>query len=150
LSIHCCASTTSRTTATTGWFTLSPAGRAVYRPAPHCRTRILSYSLRVLPAKHFINWQQDPQANYLARLTFPDKTSELRIEVDLVAEMAVFNPLISFSKPYAQQFSIQLRGRRGTRAGPVPEPTCGNTTAFELPSSRFPVRKSSRSIFSSS
>ena len=51
------------------------------RPAPHCRTRILAYSLSVLPAKHFINWQQDPESNYLARLTFPDKTRELRIEV---------------------------------------------------------------------
>jgi transglutaminase-like putative cysteine protease len=42
------------------------------RPAPHCRTRILAYSLSVQPAKHFINWQQDPQSNYLARLTFPE------------------------------------------------------------------------------
>ena len=42
------------------------------RPAPHCRTRILSYSLQVEPAKHFINWQQDPQANYLARAGLPE------------------------------------------------------------------------------
>jgi uncharacterized protein (DUF2126 family)/transglutaminase-like putative cysteine protease len=74
------------------------------RPAPHCRTRILSYALKVTPAKHFINWQQDPQANYLARLTFPDRATELRIEVDLVAEMAVHNPFDFFLEPYAQTF----------------------------------------------
>ncbi|HXD52863.1 MAG TPA: transglutaminase N-terminal domain-containing protein, partial [Burkholderiales bacterium] len=66
------------------------------RPAPHCRTRILSYSLRVLPEKHFINWQQDPQANYLARLVFSEPTREFHIEVDLVAEMAVINPFDFF------------------------------------------------------
>jgi uncharacterized protein (DUF2126 family) len=74
------------------------------RPAPHCRTRILSYALKVTPAKHFVNWQQDPEANYLARLTFPDRTRELRIEVDLVAEMAVLNPFDFFLEPYAQRF----------------------------------------------
>ncbi|HEV2702166.1 MAG TPA: transglutaminase family protein [Steroidobacteraceae bacterium] len=74
------------------------------RPAPHCRTRILSYGLTVSPAKHFINWQQDPEANYLARLTFPDHTAQLRIEVDLVAEMAVLNPFDFFLEPYAQTF----------------------------------------------
>ncbi len=71
------------------------------RPAPHCRTRILSYALKVTPAKHFVNWQQDPEANYLARLTFPDRATELRIEVDLVAEMAVFNPFDFFLEPHA-------------------------------------------------
>jgi uncharacterized protein (DUF2126 family) len=72
------------------------------RPCPHSRTRILSYSLKVTPAEHFINWQQDPQANYLARLVFPEKTRELTITVDLVAEMAVINPFDFFLEPHAE------------------------------------------------
>ncbi len=77
------------------------------RPAPHCRTRILSYSLNVTPADHFINWQQDPEANYLARLVFPEMTRTLRIEVDLVAEMAVYNPFDFFLAPYAEKFPFK-------------------------------------------
>ncbi|HWD99046.1 MAG TPA: transglutaminase family protein, partial [Bryobacteraceae bacterium] len=74
------------------------------RPAPHCRTPILSYSLKVLPSNHFINWQQDPQANYLARLVFPENTREFLIEVNLVAEMAVFNPFDFFLEPGAEEY----------------------------------------------
>src|SRR5690349_2848630 len=74
------------------------------RPAPHARTRILSYSLRIAPEKHFINWQQDPQSNYLARLVFPDKAREFLVEVDVVAEMAVLNPFDFFLEPEAERF----------------------------------------------
>jgi uncharacterized protein (DUF2126 family)/transglutaminase-like putative cysteine protease len=66
------------------------------RPAVHTRTPIHSYSLKVTPEEHFINWQQDPYGNFLARLTFPEKTRKLSVEVNLVAEMVVINPFDFF------------------------------------------------------
>lgn len=66
------------------------------RPAPHCRTPILSYSLTVKPETHFLNWQQDPYSNYLARLVFLKPTQVLEVTVDLVAEMTVINPFDFF------------------------------------------------------
>ncbi|MGH3717577.1 MAG: DUF2126 domain-containing protein [Pseudonocardiaceae bacterium] len=97
------------------------------RPAAHCRTPVLSYSLRVEPGEHFLNWQQDPFGNYLARLVFPEPVCYLTVTVDLVADLTVINPFDFFVDPGAERYPFHyepamLRDLAPYLAGEPPGP----------------------------
>jgi uncharacterized protein (DUF2126 family)/transglutaminase-like putative cysteine protease len=77
------------------------------RPAPHCRTPILSYSQKITGGEHFLHWQQDPFSNWNARVVFPDPMLEMKIEIEVVAEMAVYNPFDFFLDESANQFPFE-------------------------------------------
>src|SRR4051794_12146618 len=92
------------------------------RPAPHSRTAVTSYSLRIEPEDHFINWQQDPFGNFLARLVFLKPTRRFSLEISLAAEMTVINPFDFFLEPYAEKYPFRYEPQELRELCPFLEP----------------------------
>ncbi|MEQ9374922.1 MAG: transglutaminase family protein [Imperialibacter sp.] len=93
------------------------------RPAPHSRTMIKGYSLNIEPKNHFINWQQDPFGNYLARIVFPEKVDHFIVDVEVIAEMVVINPFDFFVEEYAEKFPFQYEASLQKQLQPYLEVT---------------------------
>ncbi len=96
------------------------------RPAPHCRTPILAYSLRVTPSEHFVNWQQDPFGNFMARLVFPEPASHLDVTVDLVADLTVVNPFDFFVEESAKTYPFSYEPQLAADLEPYLRPASPN------------------------
>ena len=98
------------------------------RPAAHSRTTVLSYSLRVSPEPHFLNWVHDPWGNLQARVVFPDLVRFFRVEVDLVADLTVYNPFDFFLEPEAETWPF-----------PLAPSLAGDLTPYLAPGDRGPL-----------
>jgi uncharacterized protein (DUF2126 family) len=112
------------------------------RPAPHCRTKVLSYSLNVSPPDHFVNWQQDPHGNWLSRHVFSEKTTQFKIEVSLTAEMSVINPFDFFMEEHAEEFPFAYTAEEAIELAPylVTEPQGPKFEAYLAGISREKMR----------
>jgi uncharacterized protein (DUF2126 family) len=116
------------------------------KPASHCRTPILSYSLKIKPENHFLNWQQDPFGNFMARVVFPEKSKHLEFEVEVIAEIIVINPFDFFIEEYAEHFPFKYTALLQKELLPYFETVESGPALKELLAAIDPSQKEMRTI----
>jgi len=115
------------------------------RPAPHSRTPVLSYSLKIEPADHFINWQQDPFGNYLARLVFPKLVKHLKVSVEVIADLTVINPFDFFLETFSEEVPFEYP--KNTRRDLMPYlEVAEDSPEFEAFFATLPLQQGQRTI----
>ena len=102
------------------------------RPAPHNRTPIHRYSLTLTPSEHFINWQQDPHGNYLARVVVPELTREFSVTVDIVADLEAYSPFDFFLEPSAEEYPFRYEAGLRHELAPYLEVDAGSPVLHEF------------------
>ena len=101
------------------------------RPAPHARTPIIAYGMNITPKDHFLNWQQDPFGNYMARLVFPERTTSFEVAIDLVADLTPVNPFDYFLEEDATETPWRYDEATTKELAPYLEKVPGGGELFE-------------------
>ena len=115
------------------------------RPAPHARTPVSGYAMK-LTLEHgsstggkphrvepFVNWQQDPQANWLARVVVPEAVTRFAVEVSLRCDLSPINPFDFFLDAEAEAFPFAYGDDLSRQLAPYLERLAGPAvdTGFE-------------------
>ncbi len=95
------------------------------RPAPHCRTPVLSYAMEVEPREHTLRWGFDALGNHVARVAIAERTEVFGVSVELLADMTPQNPFDFVVEPGFESFPLRYSAELAADLAPYMAPSSG-------------------------